>query len=127
MVSIFSLNKKQIDQRKKPWYNFNNLTSQTVEAEIKVVEAQYREPDRAEIRTEMLAAKWTAEGVGKSLGRVFHDDRHSLVVRDMMVSRKVRVLYTNQGGTAEHPPLEAVAFKGVFYFSNDAGKSMRLK
>ena len=75
----------------------------------------------------MLAAKWTAEGVGKSLGRVFHDDRHSLVVRDMMVSRKVRVLYTNQGGTAEHPPLEAVAFEGVFYFSNDDGKSMRLK
>ena len=45
----------------------------------------------------------------------------------MMVSRKERVLYTNQGGTAEHPPLEAVAFEGVFYFSNDAGKSMRLK
>lgn len=39
-----------------------------------------------ESRIEMQAAKWTAEGTGKSESPVFCDVRHTLVAGDMFVS-----------------------------------------
>ena len=41
-----------------------------------------------ESRIEMQVAKWTAEGAGKGIRRVFCDVRHTSVAGNMMVFRK---------------------------------------
>ncbi len=42
----------------------------------------------AESRIERQPVKWTAEGAGKGVSRVFCDVGHTLVAGDMLVSRR---------------------------------------
>ena len=56
----------------------------------------------AEIRVEMQITKWTTEGMVKSESLVFHDARHALIVKDMLVSYKGVILSQSKVAPREY-------------------------